>query len=345
MKDENQKPTILPPSNQGTLGKTFSHNEIIHQSSEMAKVAKVVDKVSLSTASVLLVGEGGCGKEYIARSIHEKGHRKGKPFVSINCWALKEALLEDEFFGSEKVGYEKKRGLLEKAHGGTLFLNEISDLNLDIQLKLLRFLKEGKIYRVGGNHPVDVDIRLICSTAKNLSEEIKDQKFSSGLFYQINTVTINVPSLRKRKEDIRILMRHFLALSSKGGKYLSCIDEIDDEATKVLESYEWPGNVKELQNFCERLQIFVEGNRVSVDDLPQYMRFPQNKKIIGEYDPSMTLHDLNKQYILKALNHFQGNKTRVAHALGITIKTLYNKLHEYDEFKKYSVHSRKSKSS
>ncbi|MGH1469479.1 MAG: sigma-54 interaction domain-containing protein, partial [Bdellovibrionales bacterium] len=282
------------------------------------------------------------GKELVAQAIHEKSNRAHKPFVAINCGALRETLLESELFGHEKGAftgaYAQKIGLAEVANGGTLFLDEIGELSAGIQSKLLRFLQEGEIYRVGGKEPIKVDIRLVSATNRDLEKEVQEGSFREDLYYRINTIVVNAPPLRKRKEDIGALVDYFLTTGAH--RYLNRGLKISDEALEVLLKYDWPGNIRELQNVCERLQILSESEVVQIPDLPDFVKTPEEKLFIDDYDPAVTLHELERRYILKALNHFEGNKTQAANALGVTIKTLYNKLHEYGEFNKFAIHSR-----
>lgn len=326
----------------GQSQKVFSNKEIVYQSDVMVQLMGMVERVAPSSATVLVLGESGTGKELIAQAMHEKSNRSNKPFVAINCGALRETLLESELFGHEKGAftgaYARKIGLAEAANGGTLFLDEIGELSHGIQAKLLRFLQEGEVYRVGGKEPIKVDIRLISATNRELEKEVTNGNFREDLYYRINTITVSAPPLRKRKEDVPALVDHFLTTGAH--RYLNRGLKISPEALEVLLKYDWPGNIRELQNVCERLQILSEGEVVAVSDLPDYVKTPEEKLFIDDYDPTVTLHELERRYILKALNHFEGNKTQAANALGITIKTLYNKLHEYGEFDKYAIHSR-----
>jgi two-component system response regulator HydG len=308
----------------------------------MNQLIKMVERVAPSQANVLILGESGTGKELIAKSIHEKSTRRTRSFVAINCGALRENLLESELFGHEKGSftgaYQKKIGLAEAANGGTLFLDEIGELAQGVQAKLLRFLQEGEIYRVGGKDPIQVDVRVICATNRDLEKEVGTGHFREDLFYRINTISLSVPPLRRRKDDIPSLINHFL--TQGGYQNMNRANSMDAEAMKLMMAYEWPGNIRELQNVCERLQILSEGHTIMMGDVPEHIRYPEQRDQTGEYDPQMTLAELEKRFILKALNYFDGNKTQAANALGITIKTLYNKLHEYGEFEKFAVHSR-----
>jgi len=349
MSNDNVNSPILPASQnarqvmwQTPTHKIVEQKSIIFKSEIMNQLMKMIERVAASNANILVLGESGTGKELIARAIHEKSTRKNKPFVAINCGALRETLLESELFGHEKGSftgaYQKKMGLAEVASGGTLFLDEIGELSQAIQAKLLRFLQEGEVYRVGGKDPIKVDIRLICATNRDLEKEVQVGNFREDLFYRINTIVASVPPLRRRKEDIPALITHFL--SSNDHAYLNRGRQMDEEAMKLMSNYEWPGNIRELQNVCERLQILCEGHVIMVNDIPDNIRNPEVRDETAEYDPTITLAELEKRYILKALAHFDGNKTQAANALGITIKTLYNKLHEYGEFEKFAVHQK-----
>lgn len=341
--------TVLP-SSQNTqqvlwntqAPKSSESKAIVYQSEIMTSLMKMIDRVAPSGANILVLGESGTGKELIARHIHDKSNRKNKPFVAINCGALRETLLESELFGHEKGSftgaYTRKIGLAEAANGGTLFLDEIGELSPGIQAKLLRFIQEGEVYRVGGKDPIKVDIRLISATNRELETEVQRGNFREDLFYRINTIVVSAPPLRRRRDDIGLLVTHFLGNGNHA--YLNRGRNISEDALKALQKYDWPGNIRELQNVCERLQILSEGHTIMMNDLPENIRNPEKADDIVDYDPSMTLHELEKRYILKALGHFGGNKTQAANNLGITIKTLYNKLHEYGEFEKFAVHSK-----
>lgn len=348
IENNNSSPTVLPSSQSSSqmawakeIQKSQDGKVIIYQSEIMSNLMKMIERVAPTNANILVLGESGTGKELLARSIHEKSNRKNKPFVAINCGALRETLLESELFGHEKGSftgaYTKKIGLAEAADGGTLFLDEIGELSPAIQAKLLRFLQEGEIFRVGGKDAIKVDIRIICATNRDLESEVQKGLFREDLFYRINTIVVSAPPLRRRKEDIALLVKYFLNTSSVSANRNKTIHE---DAMAALIKYEWPGNIRELQNVCERLQILSEGHMIMLNDLPDYIRNPEEEKNAVEYRPELSLYDLEKRYILKALQHFGGNKTQAAQNLGITIKTLYNKLHEYGEFEKFAVHTK-----
>ncbi len=318
-------------------------SKILYRSKIMHSLLKMTERVASSSANVLTLGDSGTGKELIARYIHERSQRANNSFVAINCSALRESLLESELFGHEKGAftgaYSQKVGLAEVASGGTLFLDEIAELSLNIQAKLLRFIQESEIYRVGGKKPIKVDIRLVTATNKNLETEVIKGNFREDLFYRINTIMINIPSLRRRREDISLLVNHFLSQSNnksngENSKSLECKKVMSAETMKLMVKYDWPGNVRELQNACQRLRILAEGPVIKPTDLPENILYSDQKVITDAYDPTVNLHDLERRYILEALKYFEGNKTKTARALGMTIKTLYNRLHEYNQFKK-----------
>lgn len=349
-------PHFILPSQNITLPvfemqKNKLSSKILYKSAIMNSLLKMTQRVATSNANVLILGESGTGKELIAKSIHERSRRSNRAFVAINCSALRESLLESELFGHEKGAftgaYFRKIGLAEIASGGTLFLDEIGELSLSIQAKLLRFIQESEIYRVGGKKPIKVDIRLVSATNKNLETEVLKGNFREDLFYRINTIMMNVPPLRRRRDDIPLLVNHFLSQKShidnsdnQKQKSLRYGQIMSAEGMRAMIRYDWPGNVRELQNICERLQILAENHVIMPSDLPENILHPDKKIIADDYDPTVTLHDLERRYILKALRYFEGNKTKAAQALGMTIKTLYNRLHEYNEFKNYAVHNR-----
>jgi two-component system response regulator HydG len=294
----------------------------------------MVDKIAPTNATVLIQGESGTGKELVARRLHFKSERADKPYVTINCGALQETLLESELFGHEKGAFTgavaQKLGLVETADGGTLFLDEIGEMSLGIQAKLLRFLQEGEIYRIGGKKPLRVDVRVISATNRDLEREVKESRFREDLFYRLNTITLRVPPLRKRKEDIRPLVDFFLKNSKYGGPVQ--IKRVDQKVYELFQNYEWPGNIRELQNTIERLKILAENNEIRLEDIPFNIRMPKTRSD-GAYgsdaNVDMSLDELERNHILRILAFHQGNKTKTATTLGVTIKTLYNKLHRY----------------
>jgi two-component system response regulator HydG len=313
------------------LVKSKKNSRIVGSSPAIESLMSMVDKIAPTQATVLIQGESGTGKELVAETLHEKSTRGSKPYVTINCGALQESLLESELFGHEKGAFTgahaQKIGLAETADGGTLFLDEIGELSLGIQAKLLRFLQEGEICRVGGKKALQVDVRVISATNRDLEQEVKNGRFREDLFYRLNTITLRMPPLRKRKEDIPKLVDYFLSNTSVGGVVVE--KKFTDEALTALTEYEWPGNIRELQNTIERLKILSESDLIEEEDIPFNIRSPQSRGELFEFHQDMKLQEVEKRHILRTLNHHKGNKTRAAQALGITIKTLYNKLHAY----------------
>ena len=326
LKKENQNlKTIISYQN-------FNDTDPVGESKALLSLLNMVDRIAPTNATALIQGESGTGKELIAKRLHERSHRSKKPYVTINCGALQETLLESELFGHEKGAFTgahiQKIGLAETADGGTLFLDEIGELGAGIQAKILRFLQEGEIYRVGGKKALKIDVRIISATNKDLEREVKEGRFREDLYYRINTITLRVPSLRKRKEDIPLLVNHFLKNTKYGGISHKSIAE---EAMELLQEYDWPGNIRELQNVMERTKILAEGDIIVPDDIRYNIQFPvRTKTHLPDMNSStLPLEELEKTHILRTLDFYKGNKTKAAHALGITIKTLYNKLHKY----------------
>lgn len=309
-------------------GSSSPRVQIIGKSEKLESIHHLIERVAPTTASVLVLGESGTGKELIARKIHEESERSNMPFVAINCGAITESLLESELFGHEKGSFTgasaTKKGLVELAHHGTLFLDEIGEMALSLQSKLLRFLQEGEIYRVGGKEPIHVDVRIISATNKDLETEARTGRFREDLFYRLNTITVKAPALRERKEDIPLLIQHFAP---------ELTGRVSKEALESLQSYAWPGNIRELQNTVERMRILSSGARIELADVPASIRSVNQPRpdgtLTGAPPVEMSLEELERIHILRCLSHFDGNKTRTAQSLGITIKTLYNKLHRY----------------
>jgi len=321
------------------VNRSSASKEIIGQSTAVASLLSMVDKIAPTRVSVLIQGESGTGKELIAQRIHRQSDRTDQPFVTINCGALQEGLLESELFGHEKGSFTgavvQKIGLAETADGGTLFLDEIGEMSMNIQAKLLRFLQEGEMYRIGGKQPVRVDVRVLSATNRDLENEVKNGRFREDLFYRLNTITLRVPPLRKRPEDVAMLVKYFLDQSRYGStRHLT----IDNKAMEAMKNYAWPGNIRELQNTIEQLKILAEGPEIRQEDLPFNIRMAKSSATPGGAPGSggqsgtaiaMTLEDLERNHILQMLAYQHGNKTKTAKVLGITIKTLYNKLHRY----------------
>lgn len=296
----------------------------------MLSLMQMTAKIAATEVTVLIQGESGTGKELVSKRIHELSRRSGKPLVSINCGAIQESLLLSELFGHEKGAFTgavvQKKGLAELAHEGTLFLDEIGEMGMEAQAKLLRFLQEGEIYRVGGKAPIKVDVRVVSATNKELESQVKLGKFREDLYYRVNTVSLRISPLRKRADDIPLLIEKFLSTGTR-----SNVRSVSPKAMELLKRYSWPGNVRELQNTVERFKILVDSEVITENDIPFNVKNPGNETDYFDGSSSFLLAQVEKRHILRVLAYFKGNKTKAANAMGITVKTLYNKLAQYDQ--------------
>src|SRR5213594_2487098 len=308
------------------------HDEktIIGSSEEMIRVFKMVDKVADSEATIMIQGESGTGKELVAREIHYRSRRATGPFVSINCGAIPRDLLESNLFGHVKGSFtgavRDSAGMFQVAEGGTFFLDEIGEMPHATQVKLLRALQEREIIPVGGTQPIKIDCRLVAATNADLEKEVAEGRFRADLFYRLNVIPIKLPPLRQRRDDIPLMVDHFLKRHVANGNSQS----VSKEAIELLMKYDWPGNVRELENVMERAMILDETGSIDSDDLPEKIRFGvhQRGSLVIE-SPTMTLDELEKEYILKVLNHTHWQKKRASEVLGINASTLYRKLIGY----------------
>ncbi len=310
-------------------GYTRERAEFLTQDPAMLSLLQMVAKIAPTEVTALIQGESGTGKEVIARKIHETSRRASSPLVSINCGAIQETLLLSELFGHEKGAFtgavNQKKGLVELADEGTLFLDEIGEMGLEAQAKLLRFLQEGEIYRVGGKAPIRVNVRIISATNKDLETQVKNGKFREDLYYRVNTVTLRISPLRKRPDDVPLLIERFLKLGAH-----SMVKSVTPKAMDLLKKYSWPGNVRELQNTVERFKILVESEAITENDIPFNVKNPGTEADYFDGSGSFLLEQVEKRHILRVLAYFKGNKTKAANAMGITVKTLYNKLAQYE---------------
>jgi len=306
----------------------FDVRQIIGQSPAMLQVLEMVRKVACAKSNVLITGESGTGKELVARAIHSLGLRNGKRFIAVNCSAIPENLLESELFGHKKGSFtsaiEDKKGLFESAHDGTLFLDEIGYMPVSCQVKLLRAVEHRQVLPVGSTEPVDIDLRLIAATNRDLFEEIKAGRFREDLYYRMNVVGINLPPLRDRKEDIPLLVEHFIKkYSAEMGKH--CVG-VSDDVMRLLMSYEWKGNIREVQNVIERAVIFAEDEIIEACDIG----FMGSR--VGLSEENEDLHSAvrvyEKEHIYRALNRYDWNKVEAAKALGVGLSSLYRKIDE-----------------
>jgi two-component system response regulator HydG len=311
------------------LGIRFDFSRIIGKSARMRELFDMLATVAPTEATVLLLGESGTGKEIIANAIHQNSPRRERPYIKVNCAALPETLLESELFGHEKGAFtgaiEKKKGRFERADGGTIFLDEIGEMSLTTQTKILRVLQEREFEPVGGTKTIKVDVRIIAATNKNLEDEVKRGKFREDLYYRINVVPITIPPLRERAEDIPLLAAHFLRLYGEKNKRM--LKGFADGVMDALMRYDWPGNVRELENIVERTVIMSRGDTITFADLPPAIAGAQRTAI--QTSPAISLKDVERETIIKALQQTEGNRTKAAVLLGITRKTLQNKIKEY----------------
>jgi two-component system response regulator HydG len=321
-----------------TLGSHFDRRHIIGQSRAMVRILETVAQVAPSEATVLITGESGTGKEMIAGAIHFNSPRKNGPFVKINCAAITETLLESELFGHEKGAFtgahRQKEGRFRQAHGGSLFLDEISEMSLAMQVKLLRVLQEREITRVGGEEVITVDVRIIAATNKDLSREIEAGRFREDLYYRLNVVALEMPPLRERREDIPLLAQHFLeALSRENRK---SIKGFTPQAMDRLITYHWPGNVRELMNAVERGVVLSRSEYLDEAVLSLISGDESSFREISSGDAvnaAMPLNEVEKTTILKTLEAAGGNKSEAARRLGITRRTLHKRLKLYGVMK------------
>jgi len=305
-------------------------SSIIGKSAEMKKVFDLVRRVAPTRASVLITGDSGVGKELVADAIHNLSPRRDGPLIKVHCAALAESLLESELFGHEKGSFTgaqaRKRGRFELADKGTLFLDEIGEINQNVQIKILRVLQERRFERVGGEDTVEVDVRVIAATNRDLKEEIRKGDFREDLYYRLNVVNILVPPLRERRDDIPLLAMSFLReFAQENAKKL---DGFDPKARQALYAYPWPGNVRELRNCIESSVVMASSGLVSLDDLPPGVRSSGEERDV-RVPIGSTIEEAEKILIRETLAAQGGNKTRTAEVLGIGRKTLYQKIEEY----------------
>ncbi len=317
---------------QEILNDKYDQGRLIAQSEKMKELLKTVDKIAASNASVLIEGESGTGKELIARRIHELSPRQQYPFIAVHCAALTETLLSSELFGHEKGAFtgafERKKGRFERAHHGSLFMDEIGEISKETQVKLLRVLQEGEFERVGSTKTIRVDVRLIAATNKTLSEEVKKGNFREDLYYRINVIYLKVPPLRERKDDIPPLVESFIRQQAIVNA--KKIKGIDPKALETLMQYDWPGNIRELKNIIERMIVLSSKDILTLDQVPEDIRRgdPQTFAVNG-LNGINRISDAEKEMIRNALKESQGNKSVAAQRLGISRRTLYRKIDEY----------------
>ncbi len=317
------------------LERRYSFSEIIGTSEALQAVFRLVEKVATTNTNILVEGESGTGKELIARAIHHHSPRADHPFVAINCGALPETLLESELFGHTKGAFTgavaAKPGLLRAAEGGTVFLDEVGEITQAMQVKLLRAVQEHEVLPVGATAPVRFDARIICATNRDLEQEVAAGRFREDLYYRLNVIEIHLPPLRERREDIPLLVRHFISHTAREQSQPE--KHIQPAAMSALINYRWTGNVRELQNALERA-FTLSGDEIDLDSLPPRVREAAGDHQLTLRDPDglrPTLAEIERRHLLETLAAVNQDKARAANILGIDLSTLYRKLKRYDE--------------
>ncbi|MEZ4754950.1 MAG: sigma-54 dependent transcriptional regulator [Bdellovibrionota bacterium] len=322
------------------ITRRYSFSNIIAKSDKMKSVFETVKRLANFNTTVLVVGESGTGKELLARAIHHNSPRRGKPFIAINCGAIPESLMESELFGHKKGSFtdatRDKKGLFEEADGGTIFLDEIGEMPLHLQVKLLRTLQEQQIRRVGDEVLINVDVRVVAATLRDLEKDVKDGRFRDDLYYRLNVVAIELPTLRERPEDIPLLIEHFL---EKLDKRLGVgVTEVEPDAMKALMNYGWRGNVRELENCIERSMVLTDSGKIDLESLPDTILEQSSEDKVRRYVETVSDDELSIKkrarvleidLILKALDKTGGNRTHAAKVLEISHRALLYKLKEY----------------
>ncbi|HGJ64725.1 TPA: sigma-54-dependent Fis family transcriptional regulator [bacterium] len=317
---------------QQQINEKFGFSNIIGNSKPMQDVFEQLRLVSPTNANVLIYGETGTGKELVAHAIHANSLRKDKPFIPINCAAISSSLLESELFGHEKGSFtgaiKQRQGAFELANGGTLLLDEVSEMNLETQAKFLRVIEEQQFMRLGGVNLIKVDVRIISSTNRNLASEVEKGKFREDLYYRLKVVTINLPPLRDRKDDIPLLINAFIdEFNKKNGKKIIGIDK---DALELLKAYNWQGNVRQLRNYIESMVVMSQSKSLGLSDLPDEIKpknMSHNSNII---QPGISIQELEKEAIKQALISTNGNRKQASDILKISLRTLQRKIKEYN---------------
>ncbi len=317
------------------IRKEHKYEDILAKSPNMQAIFRTISKIAEYKTTVLITGESGSGKELVARAIHRRSSRRGGPFVPVNCGAIPENLLESELFGHKKGAFTDaiadRRGLFEEADGGTLFLDEIGELPLGLQVKLLRVLEDEKIRRLGEARDIKVNVRIITATHRDLNAETRAGRFREDLYYRLNVLPIHVPPLRERREDIPLLIEHFITRNN--ARLGTNIRGMDSEARRLLYEYAWPGNVRELENTIERAMVLAEGDQLVAADLPERVREArdpvQMQLASGELSVKKTMRVIEELLIRRALQKTKGNRTRAAEVLEISHRALLYKIKDY----------------
>lgn len=302
----------------------------IGNNKSMEEIRSVISSVAESRSTVLITGESGTGKELIAKAIHYKSKRSCGPFVKVNCAALPEGLIESELFGHEKGAFtgaiKQKKGMFEAASGGSLLLDEIGEMPLLAQAKLLRVLQEREVQKIGGDDPIEVDVRIIATTNRDLESQVSQGNFREDLFYRLNVFHIHLPPLRERKDDIIAIAEHFIKKYNDENGF--SVDGLEDSCMPIITEYDWPGNIRELENAIERAVVLTRTGKIK----PDVLKLKKNRSLNndGAIQPGKTVAEVEKLLIYKTLEYCNQNRTRAAELLGISIRTLRNKLNEYE---------------
>jgi two-component system, NtrC family, response regulator HydG len=310
----------------GAIGDFVGASKVIHE------VFQLIESVAQRDIPVMITGESGTGKEVVARTIHRMSRREDRPFLAINAAAIPESLIESELFGHERGAFTgavaTRQGVFEQANGGTLLIDEIAEMPMSLQPKLLRVLADGRVRRLGGTHEFEFDVRVLAATNRDPLKAIEDGKLREDLYYRLNVVPIALPSLRERPEDIPLLVQHFIREFNT--KHRLRIEGASDEAMAMLKAYSWPGNVRELRNVIERSVVLAKGEWIEERDLPPYVRDPslRPEKLVFSVGET-TVADAERELILKTLERAGNNKAEAARQLGVDVKTIYNKLKSY----------------
>ena len=306
--------------------------DFVGSSKAIREVFQLIESVAQRDVSVMITGESGTGKEVVARAIHRMSRRETKPFIAINAAAIPESLIESELFGHERGAFTgavaTRQGVFEQANGGTLLIDEIAEMPMALQPKLLRVLADGKVRRLGGTYEFEFDVRVLAATNRDPLKAIEDGKLREDLYYRLNVVPIGLPPLRDRAEDVPLLVQHFI--NEFNSKHRLQIEGASDEAMAMLKAYHWPGNVRELRNVIERSVVLAKGDWIEEKDLPPYVRDPslRPEKLVFSVGET-TVADAERELIMKTLERAGNNKAEAARQLGVDVKTIYNKLKSY----------------
>jgi len=313
------------------LSRQYRFHDLISKNAKMNEIFDLIREIASLKSTVLIQGESGTGKELVARAIHFSGDRASQPFITVSCAALAETLLESELFGHEKGSFTgavaQKKGKFEIAEGGTIFLDEIGDISPKLQIDLLRVLQERKFYRVGGSDEIQVDVRVIAATNRNLQTDVQSGRFREDLFYRLNVIDIHIPPLRERREDIPLLARHFIDRLSPELK--KSVSDISEDALKVLMNHNWPGNARELENAVERAMVSCRGPVLQTDDL-EFLSAAPSEPTDWKIPKNIKLDEVERQVIAATIRQTGGNIKQAASILGIDRSTLYDRIKKYN---------------